>query len=179
MGKTTDKTGKIYKRVANYSERQRFKFVLKFLKEEKYIPSYGVYLAKYGLRKNYINDLKREFVSMSIDSAVFQTCNDYPIIRKEWVRYGTGKMLSLKYRHQQALEEDNRYTRWENEAAQLQRDLTKSFLPLLPEMEAEEIAPQKNDALVEYLIEQLKARDTRITELENMINDLKNKAVED
>jgi hypothetical protein len=88
-------------------------------------------------------------------------------------------MLSLKYRHQQALEEDNRYTRWENEAAQLQRDLTKSFLPLLPEMEAEEIAPQKNDTLVEYLIEQLKARDTRITELENMINDLKNKAVED
>ena len=184
------KTEKTYKRMANIAERKRLAYVLKFLKEEKYIANYTAFLTKYGLRNTYLVDLRRPQVSMYISDVVVAVYTDFPVIRKEWLTAGTGRMTNLQFRNERGIKNNDMYERWELMA----KDVIKEYEEeILNEMKKENpeysitptnviettqtISTQNINAMIEYLMAQLSERDKTIQELKNEIEQMK-KAVE-
>lgn len=188
MAKKSEKT---YKRLASMIERQRVMFALKFLKDEGYIYSYGLFLRKYKLRQCYIADLRRTDISMNIDNIVVIIYTDYPVINKEWLLYGQGRMFNLQYRSQSAIENNNTYERYEVMFREVIREFevkankfakeVYELQPLIettPVEEAPTVSSQNLNIMINYLMSQLSEKDSIIKELREQIAEMQ-KAVED
>lgn len=188
MAKKTEKT---YKRFASIIERQRVVFALKFLKDERYIRSYATFLSKYKLRQCYIADLRRTNISMTIDNVVVIIYTDFPIINKEWLVYGQGRIFNLQYRNESAIKENDTYERYEimfretikefelrvNKFAEEVEEL-KPLINTTPVEEAPTVSSQNVNTMISYLMSQLSEKDSIIKELKEQIAEMQ-KAVED
>lgn len=78
----------------NNLEKQRFAFVLKFLKETKFIANQSAFCTSLGIRKSFFYDINRsEPVYIRIDGVLSKIKHEFPFINADWVKTGYGSIF--------------------------------------------------------------------------------------